>query len=328
MSETRQGGRQAAGWPEEIEEILAGDHVVALAYPTPAKGVVILPLTNFGVRDREAGALTVNSSVGVPKKLERIRADPRVALAFHTREHALHERPEYVLVQGTAEIGEPIADYPATMLEEWERFEPWTERPRFWRWWQRIYGTRVSIVVHAERIVAWPDLSCVGEPTVLGEPLPAEAPSSQRPPGNGAVPRLDAPRAAARAGRLPHRLLGWTGADGLPMVVPVTVEGADEDGIDLGVAPGLAPPGARRAGLTAHAFGFQVLRQEQRKHTGWLQAEEEGRLRYAPHTDSSYRMPGSRLVYRTVTGAGTRLGIPAARRAGLLPRRRSGADPG
>src|SRR3954470_14277950 len=92
-------------WPDNVDEILAGDQVVALAYCTPASGVVLTPLTNFGLRDRAAGTLTaVNSSVGVYRKLERIRANPRIALAYHTRTHGFTDRPEYLLVQGTAPL--------------------------------------------------------------------------------------------------------------------------------------------------------------------------------------------------------------------------------
>ena len=91
-------------WPDAIDEILAGDQAVALAYVTPAQGVVLIPVTNFALRDREAGTLAVNSSVGMWKKLDRIRKNPHVAVAFHTRAHSLSTRPEYVLVQGRATL--------------------------------------------------------------------------------------------------------------------------------------------------------------------------------------------------------------------------------
>jgi hypothetical protein len=60
-------------WPDAIDQVLDGDHVVMLAYAIPANLVVLLPLTNFGVRNREAGTVTVNSSVGVWTKLDAIR---------------------------------------------------------------------------------------------------------------------------------------------------------------------------------------------------------------------------------------------------------------
>ncbi|HEY3758646.1 MAG TPA: hypothetical protein VGL37_02715 [Solirubrobacteraceae bacterium] len=314
----------ASAWPDSVDRILDGDHVVGLAYATPAQGVVILPVTNFGVRDREAGTITVNSSVGVPKKLERIRQDPNVALAFHTRTHATHERPEYVLVQGRATLSEPLADYPASMLERWERFEPWADVSPIWKWWQRIYATRVGIELAVERVIVWPDLSCDGKPEVYGVPLPSSDPVSQRPPKNGTEPRLDHRRATRRAAHLPHVLLGWIGADDLPFVVPVSLAGTEPSGILLDAAAGLIPAGNRRGGMTAHNFSRHVVGQHQRKHTGWLESDPaRSKIVYSPHTEASYRMPASKLIYRLVTGGATRLGVPAARRAGLLPRRRT-----
>jgi hypothetical protein len=305
-------------WPDAIDEILGGDHVVALAYATPASGAVVLPVTNFGLRDRAAGTITaVNSSVGAWRKLERVRRNPRVALAYHTRAHALHDRPEYVLVQGTASLSAPIPDYPSTIAPAWERFEPWTTMSPLWKRWMRVYALRVEIEVAVERIVVWPDLGCRGRLEAHGAPLPAAPPAPQRPPAGGTAPRLDHSRAAAKAGRLPHVLLGWVGADGFPFVVPAEAGRAEPRGIVVSPPPGLLPPGGRRAGLTAHAFSRGVTGQNQRKHTGWLEATPPGAL-YAPHTESNYRLPGSRTVYRLAVGAATRWGVRGARRAGIV----------
>ena len=60
-------------WPDTIDEILGGDQAVALAHVTPAEGVVLTPVTNFALRDREAGTVAVNSSVGMWRKLDRIQ---------------------------------------------------------------------------------------------------------------------------------------------------------------------------------------------------------------------------------------------------------------
>src|SRR3954463_13108512 len=109
-------------WPDNVDEILAGDQVVALAYTTAGHGGILTPLTNFGLRDREAGTLSaVNSSVAAWRKLDRIRQSPRIALAYHTRAHAFSDRPEYVLVQGTASLSAPDPHYPKTMQATWER---------------------------------------------------------------------------------------------------------------------------------------------------------------------------------------------------------------
>lgn len=303
-------------WPDEIDKILIGDHVVMLAYVTPARGVVLLPLTNFSLRDRASGTISsINSSVGAPRKLERIRRNDQVALAFHTRAHATTDRPEYVLVQGRATLSEPIADYPSTILANWERIEPWGDLGSLWKHWLRVYALRVEITVEVERIVSWPDLVCRGELTIDGAPLPARDPESQREPAGGTAPRLNHAQAGRRIARLPDTLLGWVGADGFPMVVPVEPDGTEPRGIVLTTSAQTRPGGARRAGLTAHWFSEGVVGQHQRKYTGWMDVEPgTGRIVYAPHTESSYRFPASRTVFQIVAGGATRWGLRQSRR--------------
>jgi hypothetical protein len=131
------------------------------------------------------------------------------------------------LVHGRATLSAPVPDYPTVLGEHWDRFEPWSSTGALWKRWQRIYATRVPIAIEVERIVAWPDLGCRGTPVVHGTPLSTDPPASQRKPGKGTLPRIDARAAAAKAMRLPNVLLAWVGADGYPMVVPVDVLGGD-----------------------------------------------------------------------------------------------------
>ncbi|HEX8204897.1 MAG TPA: hypothetical protein VF587_02435, partial [Solirubrobacteraceae bacterium] len=281
-----------------------GDQVVALAHTTPARGVVLTPVTNFAVRDRGHGTLSaVNSSVGVWRKLEAIRARPQVALAYHTRKHGFTDRPELVLVQGRATVLPPDPDLPRTMGEQWDRYGGDTDFGRPMEWLQRAWLRRSVVEIAVERVVVWPDLAGRGEPEAHGAPLPS-APPSQSEPRNGTAPRVDHHRAARRARRLPHVLLGWVGADGLPMVAPVEVGEARADGIEL---TGPLPPGGRRAGLCAHDFARFTYGQEQRRHTGWL---ADGV--YAPHTATGYRLPESRLLFHLAGGVMTRRGIRGA----------------
>jgi Pyridoxamine 5'-phosphate oxidase len=309
-------------WPAKVDEVVGGDQVVALAHVTPASGVVLNPVTNFGLRDREGGTVAVNSSVGMWRKLERMQRNPHVAVAFHTREHALGDRPEYVLVQGRASIGS-LSD-PDAWLDElgerWERFGGQSrDVGRRWEWWMRAYHWRVNVEIAIARITVWPDLACRGAPEVYGAPPPDEPPAPQRPPKGGTGPRIDHTRAARRAKSLPHALLGWVGADGFPMVVPVDVHGSNDRGIVLEAPSGLVPSGGRRAGLAAHWFARYTFGQHQRKHTGWLEAEPgDSRVVYAPHTRSGYRFPESRFIYRIGSGFVTHRGIRAGRRAGFL----------
>jgi hypothetical protein len=65
----------------DIDEILGGDLAAGVAYATPAKGVVITPMAPLGLRDREAGTVTVTTSLGLWKKVGRIRRNPSVAIA-------------------------------------------------------------------------------------------------------------------------------------------------------------------------------------------------------------------------------------------------------
>lgn len=303
-------------WPQDVDEILGGDHAVILAYVTPASGVVLAPVSNFGLHDRGAGVVTVNSSVGAWKKLDRIQRNPHVALAFHTRAYAAHSRPEYVLVQGRATLQPPVADYPSTVVENWERLEPWRDLGPLWKRWLRVYALRVEIRIAVERVTVWPELSCRGLASAFGAPAANEPPPPQSPPAKGTGPRIDAARAARAAARLPDTLLGWVGSDGFPVVVPVAVGPAGEHGIRLAAPEGAVPPGGRRAGLTSHWFSRGVVGQRQRIHTGWMVGDAEGgTVTYAPHTKAAYRMPPSRLVYRIAVGIATRAGYRRARAA-------------
>jgi Pyridoxamine 5'-phosphate oxidase len=91
-------------WDEEIDGILAGDLTAALAYCTPAGGAAVTPVAPIGLRDRDAGTVTFTTSLGFGRKLDRIERDPRIALAYHAREHGFSDSPRYVLVQGTATV--------------------------------------------------------------------------------------------------------------------------------------------------------------------------------------------------------------------------------
>ena len=72
--------------------------------------------------------------------------------------------------------------------------------------------------------LARPRLS-TATPAVHGAPLPPEPPDSATPAGarDRSAGRTTT-RAASGAAELPHVLLGWVGADGFPVVVPVGVD--------------------------------------------------------------------------------------------------------
>jgi hypothetical protein len=301
-------------WSDEVDEILASDVVAALVYLTPARGVLISPMAPLGMRDRDRGTITLTSSLGLWRKLDRIRSNPGVAVAYHAREHGYTDRPGFVLVQGRASLEAPDRAWLEAIKPEWDRFLPPRKGGLIGRALDVYYWQRVRITVDVERVVAFPDTAATGEPVVTGSPVASPAPA-QSEPKNGTGPRVATDKVAADVGRLPHTLLGWCGADGLPEVVPVGGASAFGAGIRLDVRAGSVPPGGRRAGLTAHRFWPKMVGQLQRVHTGWLTADGDEVL-YAPHTRTGYRLPPSSLAYYLGCAYIGR-GVKGARAAGL-----------
>lgn len=304
-----------AAWPDHVDEILAGDLTAALAYLTPARGVIISPMAPLGLRDREAGTVTLTSSLGLWRKLDRIRKAPGVAVAYHAREHGLTDRPNYVLVQGRASFDpKPDRDWLESITPQWERFLGPRATGLAGRMTRVYYWERIAITIEVERVLFWADAAATGLPEVFGVDRPGLAPP-QSPPKKGTAARVDVAKAASHARRVPHTLLGWCGADGLPEVVPVRAATEAEGGLDLDCPVGLIPPGGRRAGLTSHQFWPRMIGQDQRIQTGWLEAGE-GRTRYFPHTKAGYRLPRSKAAF-TLGCASLALRMRAARRAGV-----------
>src|SRR4051794_37925531 len=183
-------------WPDAVDDVIGGDLTAALAYLTPAGGAVVTAVAPIGLRDRGAGTVSFTTSLGFGRKLERIERDPRVALAYHAREHGHSSSSRYVLVQGSAKvIKEPDRDYLDFIGRQATPFMGPPRRGLFWdRWLSAYYADRVPVHVTVPRIVSWPDPRCAGEPDVHGPALPGP-PAAQSPPAKGTGPRVDAARA-------------------------------------------------------------------------------------------------------------------------------------
>jgi len=299
-------------WDDEVDDIIGADAAALFSYVTPAKGVVMMPMAPLGVRDRERGTITVTTSVGLPKKLDRLRSNRSVALSFHAREHGYSSRPEHVLVQGTATLSGPDRAWLESITPQWERFMGKRHGGPLGRLMDVYYWERVAITIAVTRVVVYGDEGLV---RVIGAELP-EDPVPQQAPAKGAGPRVDVAKAAAHAARLPHSLLGWVGGDGLPMTARVQWGVADEHGVGLTTTDGALPEGGRRAGLTSHAFQPHMVGQEQRVHTGWLSVSG-GEAQYAPHTNSGHALPRSETLMAVGAGLAMRAGRRKARKLGL-----------
>ena len=302
-------------WDDDIDDIITGDAAVGFASVTPAGGVVIMPMAPLGLRDREAGTVTITTSLGLPKKLVRLRKNPSVALAYHAREHGFSSSPLYVVLQGTAMVDpEPDREWLESITPEWERFLGPRMTGVLGRLMDIYYWERVAIRIQVRRVLVHDGTSA--PPRVMGEDLPSGAPAPQSPPSGGTGPRVDTKKVTAHLDRLPHSLLGWVGADGLPMVARVRGLSDDQSGVRLTTTDGVLPAGGRRAGLTSHSFQRHMVGQEQRVHTGWLEVDGD-RAIYAPHTKAGHALPGSSTLFAVGAGVGMRPGYKKAKELGL-----------
>src|SRR3954469_20517205 len=300
-------------WPDAVDDVIGGDLTAALSYVTPAGGAVVTAVAPIGLRDRAAGTGSFTTSLGFGRKLDRIEKDPRVALAYHAREHGHSTSSRYVLVQGSATvIKEPDREYLEFIGQQAAPFMGPPKRGAFWdRWLSAYYADRVPVHIDVHRIVSWPDLRCAGEPEVHGA-ASAGPPEPQEPPRKGTGPRVDCARAGRGLMKLPHQLVAFRGGDGHPVVVPVRVASADAGAVHLEAAAGLLPEGGRRAGFLAHDYKAKLIGLAARQHTGWLQVED-GRAMYAPHTSSAFRAPANKTLLLLGNGYLARRGLRKAR---------------
>jgi hypothetical protein len=297
-------------WPEYVTDILANDVCVALAYRTPAGGVVLTPVTTFGTFDAQAGTVTTTTSFGTWKKLVRIAADDRVALVYHARDHSDVEHPHLVVAQGHASFPDtPDGSWlTAEALARVDRFVPVPKPGRVWDWIGReYYQERVAVTIAVRRLVVFDDDDAAGPSEVIGDPLAAEPPP-QDPPAKGTAPRVRAKRYASRVRKSPHQLAGYAGGDGFPMAHRVSLS---QDGETLRFTSPALPPGGRRAGVLAHWFGAQMLGQGTAVMTGWLDVDG-GQASYSPHTVAGYVIPASRLVLAVGGGFNAKFGYRKA----------------
>jgi hypothetical protein len=305
-------------WPDSVDRLIEGDLTAGLAYVTPAGGSVVTAVAPIGLRDRERGTVGFTTSLGLGRKLERIRRNPRVALAYHARKHGHAGGDGYVLVQGDAELTlEPDEAYLENEIgPRAERYLGKRKQGFFWdRWLREYYRDRVPVEVTVRRVVSWPSLDAAGEPEVFGEPLPEGDPPPQSEPKKGAGPRVDVAKAARKARANGFVLLAYRGADGYPVVIPVELGGDSDAGFELTAADGLLPGGARRAGLVAHDYGPELLGISTRQFTGWLDGTT-----YAPHTEQGFKAPGNKTLLLLGNGLLAKRGLKKARREGSLER--------
>jgi hypothetical protein len=297
---------------------MTGDLTAAAAYITPAGGAVVTGVAPCGIARRDEGVVGYTTSLGFARKLERILREPRVALAFHARDHGFSTHDGFVLVQGRANVDlTPSPERLDAFVPQATRYVGEVKQGPLWdRLLKEYYRERVFVDIVVERIVAWPDLGASGNPDVLGLALP-ESPPPQATPKRGPGPRVDVTRAARQVGTLPHRVLAYRATDGFPVIVPVHLAGHAGNGLHLVDAGGVLPAGGRRAGLLAHAYQPQLVGLRTRVFTGWLDVREGAPGVYAPHTSKGFAAPGQKELLLVGNGLLAKLQLRQARRRGL-----------
>ena len=303
-------------WSDEADAVIKGDITAAAAYVTPAGGAVVTAVAPCGLGQQDRGITGFTTSLGFGKKLERIIREPRVALAYHSRDHGFSASPLFVLAQGLASVDlRPSPERLQAMVPQAERYVGKVVTGPVWdRLLHEYYQERVFVDIALARTVTWPDLGACGPMAVTGAQWPGPA-DPQPPPKGGTAPRIDVGKAAGRIAMLPHRLLAYRGADGFPVVVPIQIAGHDGRGLRLVVPAGLLPPGGRRAGLLAHAYRAQLIGLTTRVFTGWLDAGDAEAV-YAPHTYKGFVAPPRKNLLLVSNGLIAKFGSWQARRQG------------
>ncbi len=304
-------------WSDEIDEILGGDLTAAVGICTDRGGVVLATVAPIGLRDRDAGTVSFTTSLGFGRKLERIHANPSVALSYHTRQHGRSQQPGHVLINGTATIRLPTSGAERNELRERaaDHLGP-LATGRFWDWWlDAYYQDRVIVDIAVQSVVYTPPGYT---PVVTGRAMPDGTPDEQPPPHEATRARVPLRRVARSLRQSPHRLLSWTDADGDPIITPILESRRDGDSFTLRTE--MAPPeGGRRAGVLAHDFHPEIVGLRTATHTGWLRVDQNEVL-WTPHTRHAVAVPPNKTIVLLANGAGSRRGVRQVNQSRLAHR--------
>jgi hypothetical protein len=298
-------------WSDVDDEIIGGDLTAALAYVTPAGGAVLTPVAPIGLRDREAGTVAFTTSLGFGRKLDRIKANPRVALAYHAREHGFATVSRFVLVQATATYDtHPDPGVLAeTVRPASTRFMGEPRTGLFWdRWLGAYYADRVLVTVKVHRVLAWPDLACRGDRSVGGHPAPSRVGTSGSSEGRD---RAKGRRRARREATEPAS----SRPGGLPRGGRVPDDGAGDRRrcriVGHRAVRSAAARWASRRSPRPFRYQAKLIGLETRQYTGWL---KDGV--YAPHTENGFRAPANKTLLLLGNGFMARRGLKQARARG------------
>jgi len=243
------------------------------------------------------GALAVTTALGMPRKAEHARRNPRVALLFSDATGAGIERPSMILVQGTAVVDDDDLDANRARYRGDTAAKPTgpTEAPRArghdW------YFTRIYIQVQPERVYVWRDGDVGMQPTLYGEHSAAPGAS---PPAYRGTPRADR-RIAEIGSRYETAVLSAIGPEGFPVSIRLPMT-ADRRGRSIAID--VAPAGVElRPGpvcVTAHDHDPELRWTRNFQVRGDLVADEHGWVVVPQRTIGGFELPPTGSLVRAV----------------------------
>ena len=161
------------GWlPEPVEELLNVALVGELTVIRPDGRAVTHPL--IPLYDGEH--VLMHSSTLFSRKLEHIKANPRVAVSL-SDPVAMKGNPDRATIQGTARVIEddPHRQWERLILELWRRKEPSIDVFLKARVALPLFFERAVIEITPERVLYWPGGDTTATPQVSAAPREAAA---------------------------------------------------------------------------------------------------------------------------------------------------------
>ncbi len=143
------------GWlPEPVERLLG----VALVGELTVVGRNGRPITHPLIPLYDGTSIYLHSSTLFSKKLEHIKADPRVALAL-TDPMAMKGNPDRATIQGTARVidDDPHSQWERLILDLWKAKEPAINDFLKARVALPLFFERAVIEITPERCLFWAD---------------------------------------------------------------------------------------------------------------------------------------------------------------------------
>jgi hypothetical protein len=318
--------------PTEVWQVLDRSITVEYTSLTRAGAPIMIPVTPYVSDDR--ATLDVATGLTYPTKAERARRNPKVSLLYSDPLGSGLSKPPVVLVQGLATVRD--TDLQAN-TDRYVRLvmakapAAFKGMPGFLLRTLGWYFARIWIQVTPLRVWWWDSAAMTSEPGQwVARPETTAPPSDPAPAGKQPGAWLEPPadwRTTARdvIPRLDQRSLGWVGADGFPLSVPITGLEQTETGFRLQIGPHVPGTPAGPACLTVHSHPEVFTGQENHTFLGDVRSDDDEYDFVVERALADFSITGNRVVrslgfLRRGRSLKPRLATEAARRGQPVPK--------